>query len=576
MLNDAQAAYFTNHGFEIGLHIDTGCKDWTPSSLESFYAEQLAEFSLSYPSIPPPSSERTHCVAWSDWATQPKVQFLHGIRLDTNYYYWPDNWVKNRPGFFTGSGMPMRFADVDGTMIDVYQATTQMTDQSGQSYPFTINSLLDKALGPEGYYGAFTVNAHTDYRESYVSDAIISSALARKVPVVSARQMLEWLDARGNSSFSSFSWNNYLLSFTLSIDPNAKGLQVMLPFYFGSRKITELKCGENPVNYSIETIKGIDYAIFLGSDCIVEAKYELDTTSPIISNITITNITSNSATINWLTNEPANSQVKFGLLPDDYTQSSELIANFTTSHSIVLSGLEPQTTYHFKVFSADANGNESISDNYSFTTKESETIPEGLISAYFFDEGSGGVALDSSGNNLHGTLINGPIWTEGIRGSALQFNGINNYVLIPSRIYTMSGGTLSLWFKKTGRGGGNNVIIGSWGGSGSQRSPTFFVPSTTLMWEFGSLTMRNTGQPIEENRWYHVVMTYDNSFNVKVYLNGVLVDSGTSANPLNFFSEVHIGHYANYGTQFFQGIIDEVLIWNRPLSGEEVYNLFNH
>ena len=68
-------------------------------------------------------------------ATQPKVELAHGIRLDTNYYYWPGSWIQDRPGLFTGSGMPMRFADPDGSMIDVYQATTQMTDESGQTYP---------------------------------------------------------------------------------------------------------------------------------------------------------------------------------------------------------------------------------------------------------------------------------------------------------------------------------------------------------------------------------------------------------------------------------------------------------
>ena len=75
--------------------------------------------------------------------------------MDTNYYYWPPRWAADRPGFFTGSGMPMRFAELDGTVIDVYQAATQMTDESGQSYPFTVDTLLDKAIGPEGYYGAF-------------------------------------------------------------------------------------------------------------------------------------------------------------------------------------------------------------------------------------------------------------------------------------------------------------------------------------------------------------------------------------------------------------------------------------
>ena len=58
--------------------------------------------------------------------------------------------------------MAMRFATTNGNLIDVYQATTQMTDESGQSYPFTAEALMDRALGPEGYYGAFVANMHTD------------------------------------------------------------------------------------------------------------------------------------------------------------------------------------------------------------------------------------------------------------------------------------------------------------------------------------------------------------------------------------------------------------------------------
>jgi len=52
--------------------------------------------------------------------------------------------------FFTGSAIPKRFATADGALIDVYQATTQMTDESEQSYPFTIDTLLDNALGARG------------------------------------------------------------------------------------------------------------------------------------------------------------------------------------------------------------------------------------------------------------------------------------------------------------------------------------------------------------------------------------------------------------------------------------------
>ena len=92
----------------------------------------------------------------------PKAEREAGIRLDTNYYYWPGAWVQNRPGMFTGSGFPMRFADADGSLIDVYQAATQLTDESGIDVDTHISALLDGALGPEGYYGVFTANMHTD------------------------------------------------------------------------------------------------------------------------------------------------------------------------------------------------------------------------------------------------------------------------------------------------------------------------------------------------------------------------------------------------------------------------------
>ena len=130
------------------------------------------------------------------------------MRFDTSYYFWPPSWVLNRPGFFNGSGMPMRFADLDGTLIDVYQAATQMTDESGQTYPFTIDTLLDRALGAEGYYGAYTINAHTDVAQIPESDAVVASALARDVPIITSRQMLEWLDGRNGSSFGSISWDD--------------------------------------------------------------------------------------------------------------------------------------------------------------------------------------------------------------------------------------------------------------------------------------------------------------------------------------------------------------------------------
>ena len=103
--------------------------------------------------------------------------------MDANYYHYPGSWIGSRPGFLNGGGFPMRFADTDGTIVDVYQQNTNMNDEAGQAYPATINALLDNAVGANGYYGAFGVNIHTDNAAPNTnSEAIVTSAQARGRP----------------------------------------------------------------------------------------------------------------------------------------------------------------------------------------------------------------------------------------------------------------------------------------------------------------------------------------------------------------------------------------------------------
>jgi hypothetical protein len=277
-ISDTQAAAYNQQGFEIGLHVNTGCADYTEASLNNDWISQLAQWTLQFPSLPSPTTNRTHCIVWSDYATQPQVELKHGIRLDTNYYYWPPAWNNNRPGFFTGSGMPMRHTQPTGEIIDVYHAVSQMTDESGQTYPFTVDALLDRALGPEGYYGAFTINAHTDAVTSTEADAVVASAKARRVPVVSARQMLRWLDGRNNSSFSSVSWNANTLTFAVKVGGGARGLQVMVPVPTGMQ-VSSVTANGSPVSYGTASIKGMTYIFLMAS----AATYQVSFTSGVSS-----------------------------------------------------------------------------------------------------------------------------------------------------------------------------------------------------------------------------------------------------------------------------------------------------
>ena len=167
-LTKDEAATYTADGFEVGLHpnnLDASGNptDYTSTAqLASDFSTQLAQWETNFPNLPTPSTNRTHAIVWSDYSSEPQVELANRMRLDANYYYWPPEWIQDQPGLFTGSAMPMRFTTAGGTMIDVYQATSEMTDESGQSYPKNINALLNLANGPQGYYGVFTVNAHTD------------------------------------------------------------------------------------------------------------------------------------------------------------------------------------------------------------------------------------------------------------------------------------------------------------------------------------------------------------------------------------------------------------------------------
>jgi hypothetical protein len=261
-ITDADVRRFQAAGFELGLHLSTGCQNFDDASLESDWADQLPAFRANWPGASPPRTSRTHCIAWSTWTGEPEAELRHGIRLDTNYYYWPGAWLQDRPGMFTGSGIPMRFAAKDGSLIDVYQAATQLTDESGIDIATHIATLLDNALGSNGYYGAFTANMHTDASPHAGARAIVDAAAARGVPVVSAAQLLTWLDGRNNSSFGGVSYADGSVRFDVARAPGSNGLMGMVPANAAAGVLTQLTRDGAAVPITRRTVKGVDYVTF--------------------------------------------------------------------------------------------------------------------------------------------------------------------------------------------------------------------------------------------------------------------------------------------------------------------------
>lgn len=560
-----RATAFQAQGFEIGVHLNTNCSNFDQTSLRTFFTQQLGQMANIFPGLSPTMTLRTHCIAWSDWATMTKVELENGIRLDANYYYWPGSWVADRPGMFTGSGMPMRFADLDGSLIDVYQAATQMTDESDMTYSKHINTLLDNALGTKGYYGVFTANMHTDNSESAGSDAIITSAKDRQVPVISARQMLTWLDGRNNSSFGALSWSGNTLNFNISTAAGSASMQAMVPTQAQNGQLIGITLNGNTISYTTQVIKGISYAFFPASNGSYVATYQEAETNqpPQITNVSVTQPAAGSATITWTTNEPADSRVDYGTSADALTQTSAN-STLTTSHSVTLTGLAAGTTYHFRVSSADemaasATSPASPDAPLSFSTA-SDPDPACFqdLTADNFNDGTPGTGtlVTSGGVILKPTIVedftsppptsewqNYP-WSDGgsatISNGQLSVNGARFNMDPESN--TLSPGTSvefvatfgAATFQHIGLGAGNNAemynTVGTWimfstGNSATMQARVNLNGSSQDFPLAGNLI----GSP-------HTYRIEWNALNIVFYVDGALVHTSNVAiaTPMRF------------------------------------------
>ncbi len=113
-----------------------------------------------------------------------------------------------------------------------------------------------------------------------------------------------------------------------------------------------------------------------------------DFTAPVITNVTVTDITNSSAVIKWDTDEIADSVVKYGKTSGVYTGSVKETF-FVKDHAIELTGLDSDTTYYFVINSTDRSGNSAESAEYSFSSSGSAPTPTPTPQRAVFDTGSG-------------------------------------------------------------------------------------------------------------------------------------------------------------------------------------------
>jgi hypothetical protein len=213
------------------------------------------------------------------------------------------------------------------------------------------------------------------------------------------------------------------------------------------------------------------------------------------------------------------------------------------------------------------------------------TLPPSLDNSLSFymslDEGSGTTAADAAKGDT-GLLMNfgsspNSGWVSGIQGGALSFNGVNNYVGLSGRALNLTNTfTVSAWLypRNTSGNGAFFSVRSNYQTSGLrlfiQGNALVVQGQTSTGWK--SVTL--AAGAFQNTAWYHVVVAYNKS-TIEAFVNGV--SQGTaSVNGGFVMNAAYPTKIGVEGAYFFNGSIDEVMVFDRSLTADEIVTVYQN
>jgi len=273
-------------GFEISGHPDDTNEAGNPvwahmdSAIMSKKNEIASQFGL------PMRTVVNHWFVWcgrgkngqQDFGAQARLEEKNGIEMDANYAIYDIN--SNQPehylgtpgtnqGNFIGSGLVMKYADVSGKTVQVYQRFNAVYDQqynegsTPEKFFECFKGLVDRSLNDD-IYSVVSIKAHNNEYDFSKKPLMKMLAYANRkgVPVWTAIKLLDFLKMKDEASFDNVSWTNNLLTFTLnSALTHSHKLTFMVPASYNGKKIISITINDQKQTYTIKRIKGLDYAL---------------------------------------------------------------------------------------------------------------------------------------------------------------------------------------------------------------------------------------------------------------------------------------------------------------------------
>ena len=259
-----------------------------------------------------------------------------------------------------------------------------------------------------------------------------------------------------------------------------------------------------------------------------------------------------------------------------------VLLGFSQTNSFVDKKFEPATDYTYEILAYDTALNESpLSETLEVKTPEPSIRAE-LIGYWKFEERRGTAATDISGSGNDGTLF-GPKRIAMTNGFALEFDGRDDYVEIVANpdLNNLDTVTMSAWI--------NPHVDGHWHvmdkGDGDKRIYAEGANRTLdgrIRYSGSHAYSQSVGGTIELNKWQHIAMTWSRATNrTRLYHNGAEVQYSTqeigSGSVLDDTTYPFIiGARGALGdVTFFDGLMDEVRLYEYALTEQEIQDIFN-
>ncbi|MFB9329162.1 S-layer homology domain-containing protein [Paenibacillus aurantiacus] len=267
------------------------------------------------------------------------------------------------------------------------------------------------------------------------------------------------------------------------------------------------------------------------------------------------------------------------VLPSVAARGTEIV--WTTSDATVI---EADGTIH-----QPAQGADRVSATLTATVKKGETSttktfqiaiapydPNYWLSAHYAFENN---LKDAAGKSTDGTITGNRInntggaitFGQGVFGQAAEFDGASG-VKLPSGLITGNSYTVSMWLNPKAHTKYTTAFFGGTDGSWLSLVPSSW-DDNTMLWSGSSPWIDGTtGSRIPLNEWHHVAFTVD-SGTLKIYVDGVQKFNGTGFPNLFSTTAVSFGLGVNFWDTPYQGMIDELYVYNKALSGDLIADL---